>query len=703
MTLRPVTVSPHNVLLVLVIAFFVLTNLSWIARDARPMSVVDSYTQASNVLRAVDSGWPTRPDDIATRIRTLSQGGRPPLYELTTIPFVLAFGRSEDAIISVNLVYLGILMLGVYGLANSVAGRTAGFAAMIAIASFPPIAQLAREYRSYFGAIAAIAVTLCFLVLVLRDRKASAVWLAASACTVALLIHPLSVWILLLPMATTWILVALNPKRTSAPESRRWVGTWAVSWGRDPSVLKVLLPAAILPVAATIWWYSTFGERLVRFAETLRSGWLESFRGGEQLVSGFASVPADLRWYPLTSPFVISLPLALGTVIAAVWLLFKGRPLGRALVLWLTASYVLIPVMGGFHWSYGAFAFPLVAAVLGSAAATVPSGWRRSTAVSLVVIVSLLNFSIVTWGTPVLPDQIRRPWGVWGKSQVLLGPHPAVESRWPIGDVVADLVHETAGSQENDAMVFSFLPKIPYNLLGFTLLQHWPETEIQIKGERSPFWGASYPVDQLLGGDFIIVRFPLSDVCSQPTTNPYLSATACLFQNPPQEFSASHSEVGQYRLPDEGVIQVWRRTSPVTVEEIDATLKSLDLQPKFTGRAFLLAASILERDGRLEEAAARLLEGSNIEGQPPATTADIWSVLGMLFLKMGKNDAAIEACTKAVELAPDHAALLTRLGIVYGRSGRIPEAKGALKEAIRLAPDMRWPRQVLERLEANQD
>ncbi|MFV1994363.1 MAG: tetratricopeptide repeat protein, partial [Verrucomicrobiales bacterium] len=353
------------------------------------------------------------------------------------------------------------------------------------------------------------------------------------------------------------------------------------------------------------------------------------------------------------------------------------------------------------HWSYGAFAFPLVAAVLGSAAGTVPSGWRRFTAVSLVVIVSLLNFSIVTWGTPVFPDQIRRSWGVRETDWVHLGPHPAAERRWPIGNVVADLVQATAASDKKNETVFAFTPRIPYNVLAFTQRQHWPETSIRFAGEGSPYWGAPYPVDQLLESQFLVIRYPLSDACSQPATNIFFSATACFFNNPPQEFSSSHAEAGRYRLPDGGVVELLMRTSPVTVEEIDATLTTLGLEPKYTTRAVLLAASILERDRRPEEAVARLQAGAETGGQPPVTSAGIWSALGMLSLRLGENDAAVEACERAVELAPGHASFFTRLGIVYAASGRIPEAKEALKEAIRLAPEMRWPRQVLEGLEAN--
>jgi len=700
MALRSVIARPHQVLFVLVVAFFILTNLSWIVRDASPMYVVDSYSQASSVLHTIDSGWPTGPGEVSARLRALSHGGRPPLFELTTIPFVLAFGRSEDAIISVNLMYLGALMLGVYGLSKVVAGPAAGFAAMIAVASFPPIVHLIRGYRSYFGAIAAIAVTLYFLVLVLRDRKASSVWLAASACTAALMIHPLSVWALLVPMATTWILVALNPKRRPALESRGTAGTWAVRWGRDPLVLKALLPATLLPIAATISWYSVFGQRFFWFSGTLRSGWLASFRDMENVVYSFGWVPADLRWYPLTSPFTISLPLAVGTVAATVWLLLKGGILGRLLVLWLAAAYVLIPTMAGFHWSYGAFALPIVAAVLGSAAGAVPSGWRRTIAVFLVVIVSLLNFSIVTWGTPAFPDRIRRTWGVGETDCVRLGPHPATERRWPIGDVVADLVQVTNSLEKNDVTVFAFTPKIPYNIFAFALRQHWPETDIRFVGEGAPYWGAPYPVDQLLESEILIVRFPLADACSRPATNIFFPATACFFFDLPQEFSSSHAEVGQYQLPDGDVVRLLMRTSPATVEEIDATLTALGLQPKYTTRAVVLAASILELDGRLEEAATRLRAGAEISGQPPVTSAEIWSALGMLYLKLGEDDAAIEACCRAVELAPNHAAFFTRLGIVYMESNRIPEAKDALKKAIRLAPDMRWPRLVLEGLEA---
>jgi tetratricopeptide (TPR) repeat protein len=680
----------------LIVVFFVLTNLSWIARDTSPFLAGDSYVQATGVLHAVDDGWPTSAEDLSTSLRNLSHGGRPPLYQLATIPCVLFFGRSQDALLAVNLVLLPILMFGVYGLAKSIAGRSAGIVAMIVVASFPTIAQVTRSYRSYFGAYAAIAVTLCFLILMLRERRIRYPWAAASACSVALLMHPTSLRVLFVPMAMTWVWSTLIPAENRESFRSGDVRSRFMARLRDPFVFKGLLPAAFIPIFAAGWWYASFGRNLFHLYGIVNSGWIADYRG-LKTISSFGERPADLRWYALTSPSAISLPLAVGLVLAAIFVLIRWKLAGRFLVVWLFTAYLVIGSQSTLNWSYAGFAFPIVAAVLACGAAAIRSPRGRQIAFYALVAVSLFNYSIVTWGWPSHPQNLSRFWGIGSEPcAVPLCPDPSFSGRWPFGEVVAAISEEAPTAPSAPVSAFVLTPDIIPDVFNYTAVEKWPDKRIRFIGQQSPLWGIPFPIDVLLRSEWLIVRRPLIEVCNGSLRNFYQSAAACFLQDPPREFEAAHLLIGRYRLPDGDHLDLLRRKTPLTLEETDATLAGLDLERRFTVNGEILAASFLERAGRFDEAMFRLDSAAEIEGLPPVSRSKVLSSMTMLLLRMGQVDAAVDKGREAVLVAPWDAVARTRLGLALKRAGRLEEARKELEEACRLAPAMKWPHDELE-------
>ena len=102
-------------------------NVWWIRRDAAPWPHPrDPYVYLANTLRFVDElgaqGW-SDPGGALTR---LSFEGRPPLYQLLSVPFVLVGGRSEDAALLVNVLLVVVLLACVYGIGRIAANGRAG-------------------------------------------------------------------------------------------------------------------------------------------------------------------------------------------------------------------------------------------------------------------------------------------------------------------------------------------------------------------------------------------------------------------------------------------------------------------------------------------------------------------------------------------------------------------------------------------------
>jgi Flp pilus assembly protein TadD len=88
-------------------------------------------------------------------------------------------------------------------------------------------------------------------------------------------------------------------------------------------------------------------------------------------------------------------------------------------------------------------------------------------------------------------------------------------------------------------------------------------------------------------------------------------------------------------------------------------------------------AVALKAEGKLEEAAARLLEIVAIE--PNFALAH--SALGVYLQKLGRHDEAIKHATRVTEIEPNDPFSFTQLSVILQRCGRIPEAEAAMARA----------------------
>ena len=64
-----------------------------------------------------------------------------------------------------------------------------------------------------------------------------------------------------------------------------------------------------------------------------------------------------------------------------------------------------------------------------------------------------------------------------------------------------------------------------------------------------------------------------------------------------------------------------------------------------------------------------------------------WEVLGFLFAKEGEKTHALNACQKAMELAPQDANAHCNLGLAYQKVGRLEKAESSYRQAIKLQRD----------------
>ncbi|GJJ76796.1 cargo-transport protein YPP1 [Entomortierella parvispora] len=94
---------------------------------------------------------------------------------------------------------------------------------------------------------------------------------------------------------------------------------------------------------------------------------------------------------------------------------------------------------------------------------------------------------------------------------------------------------------------------------------------------------------------------------------------------------------------------------------------------------WLMSASAFRRLGRMDDAMKAIEEAERVDASNP----DVWYQLGSLHAAQGDQETASIAFSKALALAPYHAACLARVGRSYLEAGSLEMAEGALDTTTR--------------------
>ena len=247
-------------------------NLWWIRRDVAPMPHPnDPYIYLSNTLAFVDQLRSDGFDDLSSSLSRLSFKGRSPLYQLLTVPFILVFGRSLDAALSINVVFVAVLLISVYAIGRVVASGRAGLIAAVVVASYPPVIHLSRIYRPHGMLPVFTALSVLSLLLLLRDRTVRRAWTFGASLAAGVLLHPTFLYVLAAPTLVFGSYVALCQTAPRRPATLLQAPSWLGGKLRDPLVTRGLLPAALLVLATALPWYLTEGWALYDLASYFSS------------------------------------------------------------------------------------------------------------------------------------------------------------------------------------------------------------------------------------------------------------------------------------------------------------------------------------------------------------------------------------------------------------------------------------------------
>jgi hypothetical protein len=228
-----------SVLLGLLIIFVVISNWVWIQADTSLGTDADSkdyivktITQL-NILQ--EKGFSP---SIRQWLTNLSREGRPPLYQILSMPLIVLFGRSMDSGLILNLVFWILLIILVYLIGKMVSNSQSGLLAALFVVSYPPLIQLSRLYRPHFALAACTALILWRALALLKNRSPRNVWWFVFSMVFGILIHPKIAGVILIPVPIFSLYVVFFQNAPRMPGSMRELPKWVWTKLSDPIVWR---------------------------------------------------------------------------------------------------------------------------------------------------------------------------------------------------------------------------------------------------------------------------------------------------------------------------------------------------------------------------------------------------------------------------------------------------------------------------------
>ena len=346
-------------------------NLIWLQGDGWDVSrIPDGFVHASSALH-LSSGLATQGGDALGCVRDV-HSFYPVLAHLPRAVAAALLGLSPTVLRVANLLYLLVLLVGVYKLGRLCLDRRAGLLAATLVSLMPAVHGGSRVVGLDFPALCLTPVAVYFL---LRSDGFYRVGYALAFGATAGLAALIKGQVLLFLFWPAALVLARGLWRSvkGRDDPRPW---WRI-------LLGAALTLAALAAASAVWWAGRFDE-LTRVLAGHATGKEMLFYESDPSVWG------GVKYFLTTFPLLVSGPLTLALVAAAV-LLVRGRIRFRwELLAWLVVPLVLHMVLKVRHFRYLFPLVPAAAVLLGVAVYSLKSRWRHAVAGSLVAVAAAL-------------------------------------------------------------------------------------------------------------------------------------------------------------------------------------------------------------------------------------------------------------------------------------------------------------------------
>ncbi len=382
-------------LLGILILFHILNNAIILRHDNTPL-LWDGGDYFYRSLRYYDvlahpaAGFFSRFNEISTY--------RPPLFLLTSFPFYLILGRSPDAAVMTNALYLIILILSVYGIGKTMHGRSAGLLGAFAVSFFPILFGMSRNYWVDFALTAMVALSLYFLVQSdgFRNRRWSLLFGLSAG------LGMLTKWTYFVFVAGPSVYLLWCSLRKPAPDA-------------PPAARPVrnALGAALLGIVVASFWYIPNGGSLIgslsslavgvtganptrfqQLGETIGPSGIFNLASFFYYSGQFVNYQANFATAVLL--LAVSYPFLKNTRKDSIWIL----------ALWILVPVILFTLIKNKTPRNTIPVLPAVGLVLSMGVLSIRSMVLQKSAVALVFLMALLQFGATSYGSRLLPAKL---------------------------------------------------------------------------------------------------------------------------------------------------------------------------------------------------------------------------------------------------------------------------------------------------------
>jgi Dolichyl-phosphate-mannose-protein mannosyltransferase/Domain of unknown function (DUF4214) len=366
-----------------------------------------------------------------------------PLYPLSTVPLYLLFGPSRLVAYLTNIVYLGLLLGGIYLLGAYLYGRRAGLLAAFVAATFTATVNYSRDYLLEFPATA--FVTLGMYALLRSEAFHQRPWCVAFGAIAGLSV---------LTKTMTGVFF-IGPV---------FFALACLAWQQqlNAAVLRnFLLAVGVGMLVAAIWWgpnFRTAFRYLVYYG--FQAGSVPYSKGGARILSleNLGYYALHLMNHGLSFLYTLLFGGLIMFAAGKAWLGDDPRNSDHATVgqtrvrqasylwVWLLIGYMILTfVPNKGEERYAQPLLPPMALLVSGAIMAIGQPWVRHAVVGLVVIIGGFNYLGLTYGLPSLPPRLsfnsvaiishEYPHYSWVRSNV----QPASDLQWPISDILTTL------------------------------------------------------------------------------------------------------------------------------------------------------------------------------------------------------------------------------------------------------------------------
>lgn len=665
------------VLFVFLIVCTALTHVHWLRVDTLLGPGIDEKSYFIHLAQFLAT---VRSDHAVTgeAIQELSFEGRPPLYQLLSLPFLRLLKMDMDAGIMLNLLFHAALLLAVYKSGELIADKRTGLLAAFLVSVYPPLVQLARVYRPNLAVAACAASLLWSLLLIVKRRSVRYVWLAALITTIGLYLHPLFVFSAWFPLLAAGMYSVFFQTEPRLPQKAARFPAWVVQKLRSPIFLRGFLPAfGLAGVVVAGWYFSKPAAQLLYELQKIsgEANSLNAYRGYEAFFFGPSLKKApSFAWYLYSMPWALSWIFAL-FAIAGILYAVSLRNHTRwpfFLVGSYAGAYLAFSNITTFTWRHFGQILPALALLSTWWLSEIKNPRLRQSLIALLVGNGLFVYLFVN-GALQVPAPLARLWGapynaagvcVSGKNE-LFCPNPPLQEDWRIEEIVEKISADPAcRPQECGVLVLSSQSAFTYAAFNYHVakdLFHFPAVFLDVGGVT--YHVQPFPFDLLFHSRFILYVQEESIFLNRRPKTTYLWHALDVVQNPPESFAASYTEMAVFQLPRNKEAHLLKRVRPLTLQEALEVIERVRLDFDYKYSQF--------------------------------------RVLAPLFVQEGEYRQALKAYQQALAYEPDEAFLYFGLAGVYEKLGQMEEAAQAYRKVIALGSDPNLVRQAQDWLSAH--